>query len=301
MFVAKVRTTTRSYTLGLSAPSDIDNWMPLWNRLFRTHYAICRGAGQFSELYLNLRGGLASFLANCSDEKDDERRRLLQRGSRRILALGWLSVEDARGASNHPHKVHEVNPGQSLPRDVAERLLREILTMKGVLEDAEIDDWVSDCILALTANIRPDAVIVNRAAAFAAWQQRIGDKAAEMPGQARQILFGMCGSTFLSLTLPDEVSVKKQDAESEVDDMLDSDAKPESGSTPENEEEVEPSNASRGIFGDLFGGDAEEKLSRAAGKEEFAVNLRKFLEELGSDPPTSKILLQENWRVLRED
>lgn len=312
----KPKTTTRSYTLGLLSTSDASDWLPLWSRLFQTHHAVCRGAREYGEFYLNLRGGLAASLADCADEPDAERRRLLQRGARRMLALGWFSVESVRGAEHHPHrvrervcaacnslpkpscehghpdKVSELKPGQSLPPDLAQRLLREILTThKSVIEEAALAEWASDCVLALTAHIRPDAVIVNRAAVFAEWQKSVGDAGAEMPEQARRILFAMCGDGFASLTLPEEDAVKQDDEQADTDSTGADDTEGEDAGKAKGEaDDAEPSNASRGVFGDLFGGDAAAKVSRAAGKEEFAVNVRAMLAELDA-PPTRETIV----------
>ncbi|MBX3394359.1 MAG: type V CRISPR-associated protein Cas12b [Phycisphaerae bacterium] len=300
----KPKTTTRSYTLGLLSPSDASDWLPLWNRLFQTHHAVCRGAREYGEFYLNLRGGLAASLADCADEPDAERRRLLQRGARRMLSLGWLSVESARGAENHPHRVRErvceacggfpqpscerghpdkigeLKSGQSLLRELAQRLLLEILsTHKGVRDETEIAEWSDDCVLALTARIRPDAVIVNRAAAFAEWQQSVGESGAEMPEQARRILFAMCGDGFASLTLPEEEAVKQEAEQAETDPSGEDDSEDEDAkkSKSETEEAVEPSNASRGVYCDLFGGDPGPKIKREGEKIRFAAMLHEFL------------------------
>ncbi len=51
----------------------------------------------------------------------------------------------------------------------------------------------------------------------------------------------------------------------------------------------EPSNASRRVFGDLFGGHAVQKVSRAKGKDEFAIALRAAMEAVGG--PTRDGLL----------
>lgn len=296
--------------------SEASDWLPLWGRLFQTHHAVCRGAREYGEFYLNLRGGLAASLAECADEPDAERCRLLQRGARRMLALGWFSVESVRGAENHPHrvrervcavcnslpkpscehehpdKVSELKPGQSLPPDLAQRLLREILSAhKSVIEDAVLAEWASDCVLALTAHIRPDAVIVNRAAAFAEWQESVGDVGVEMPEQARRLLFAMCGDGFVTLTLPEEETVKKEAEAAETDSSGENDAEEDDAAKPKGEaDDAEPSNASRGVFGDLFGGDASAKVSRAAGKDDFARNVRAMLDELGAPPTRERIL-----------
>ncbi len=306
-------TTTRSYTLGLLSTSDTEDWLPLWKRLFKMHDAVCRGAREYGELYLNLRGGLGSSLAENAKEKDAERRRLLQRGARRMLALGWFSVESVRGAEHHPFRVRErvctvckglpkpgcqrdhqdevseLKPGQSLPAELADRLLREVLTdHKGVTKEGLLDEWTQDCVLAITAQIRPDAVIVNRAAAFADWQRSVVDHGAEMPEQACRILFAMCGDGFVSLTLPEEDAVRQDDDPEESESTVSDDAEGKDTSKPKGDvDDVEPSNASRGVFGDLFGGDAAEKVSRATRKQEFAIKVREMLEGLHA-PPTQE-------------
>lgn len=301
--------------------SESSDWLPLWSRLFQAHHAVCRGAREYGEFYLNLRGGLAASLADCADEQDAKRRRLLQRGARRMLALGWLSVESVRGAEHHPHSVREriceacgglsqpgcerdhpdrigeLKPGQSLPKDLAQRLLRETLsTHKGVREEAEIAEWSDDCVLALTARIRPDAVIVNRAAAFAEWRQSVGESGPEMPEQARRILFAMCGDGFVSLTLPEEEAVKQEAEQAEsdpsgVDDSEDEDAKK---SKSETEEAVEPSNASRGVYCDLFGGDPGPKIKREGEKIRFAAMLYEFLSPFGTGKQACVFLDRNN-------
>lgn len=291
--------------------SDASDWLPLWSRLFQTHYAVCCGAREYGEFYLNLRGGLPASLADCANESDAERRRLLQRGARRLLALGWISVESVRGAKDHPNRIRErvctacnslprprcdldhpdrvseLKPGQSLPPDLANKLLREILsTHKSVIEESALAEWASDCGMALTAHIRPDAVIINRAAAFAEWQKSVGDSNAEMPEQARRILFAMCGDGFVSLTLPEEDAVKQDDDQADTDSSgADGTEGEDAGKAKGEADDAEPSNASRGVFGDLFGGDAAEKVLRAAGKEEFAVKIRAMLMGLDA-PPT---------------
>lgn len=312
----KPKAKTRSYTLGLTSTSESSDWLPLWSRLFQTHHAVCCGAREYGEFYLNLRGGLAASLADCADESDAERRRLLQRGARRMLALGWFSVESVRGADHHAHRVRErvcatcnslpkpscerghadtvseLKPGQSLPPDLANRLLREILSdHKSVIEDDVLTEWANDCVLALTAHIRSDAVIVNRAAAFAEWQKSVGEVGVEMPEQARRILFAMCGDGFVALTLPEEETVKNEAEAAETDSSYENDAAEDDAAEPRGEaDDAEPSNASRGVFGDLFGGDASEKVSRAAGKDDFARDVRAMLHEL-KVPPTRESIL----------
>lgn len=148
-----------------------------------------------------------------------------------------------------------------------------------------LTEWTSDCVLAITAQIRPDAVIVNRAAAFAKWQGSVVDRSAEMPEQARRILFAMCGDGFVSLTLPEEDSVRQEDDPEESDSTVSDDAEGKDTSKSNEVDDVEPSNASRGVYGDLFGGDAAEKVSRETGKQDFAIKVRAMLEGLHA-PPT---------------
>ena len=135
----------------------------------------------------------------------------------------------------------------------------------------------------LTAAIRPDAVWVNRAAAFAAWQADAGVAGAEMPEQARRILFNMCGKRFAAMALLDEKSLSAED-EPQDDGYSESadegDAKPANAGA-DAADEVEPSNASRRVFGELFGGDAAQKVARAQVKDEFAVALRDLIQRTG--------------------
>lgn len=206
--MAKTKTQTRSYTLRLKAPSDCQDWLPVWKRLFLTHYAVCQGARVFGELYLNLRGGLSPSLAevDMADLDSDEQNRA-RRGRRRLLALGWLSVEDDAGGNQSSLRIAEFSAGHQLAVQEAEGLLRSILQMKGVSDPALQQSWIDDCTGALTARIRDDAVWVNRAAAFAAWQkQLLHDAAMELPEQAKQILYGIFNASFVSMELPSIVA-----------------------------------------------------------------------------------------------
>lgn len=208
-----------------------------------------------------------------------------------MLALGWFSVESVCGAEKHPHRVRGVGPGQSLTPELAEQLLSDILRAhKGVSDPPDQADWVGDCALALTANIRHDAVIVNRAAAFAEWQSSVGDVSSEMPEQARRILFAMCGDGFASLALPNEGDATQGEVEAGMG-TSDPASEEAAASQHDADEAAEPSNASRGVFGDLFGGDATKKWSRAAGKGEFAVSVRTMLTDLGGAPPTPETII----------
>jgi hypothetical protein len=277
------RTTTRSYTLKLLAPSDSADWLPLWDRLFRTHYSTCQGAKEFGEFFLNLRGGLPPTLADVADDTAGATGRDLQRGTRRILALGWLSVEDDRGAGTHQYRVSQVTPGQSLSRELAERLLRSILTAKGVTSTGEQLEWVEDCLSSLTATIRPDAAWVNRAAAFAAWQNEVGPDGVNMPEQARGILFRMCNDDFATLALPVETTVTTEGSEQESNDDADgSEDGRDDDEAGAGKSKAEPSNMSRRVYCDLFGGDPGPKREKEARKRRIAAILYEFLRPFNS-------------------
>jgi hypothetical protein len=290
--VPKKNTQTRSYTLRLKAASDCEDWLPLWKRLFLTHYAVCQGARLFGELYLNLRGGLSPSLADqVGTDGSPEERAEAVRGSRRMLALGWLSVEDTQVGEMHVDDLRPFGPGHKLTDNEASELLREILGQKGVQGDVQ-QEWIDDCVGALTANIRPDAQWVNRAKVFYDWQKGFSQFGADMPEHARKILFQMCGSDFVTLTLPQEEAVL-----SEAD-------KPEDETEPTEGEEAqeekvgeaakEPSKASRGAYGDLFGGDPEEKQARSRSKAENADKILTFLRGASEEESFKDMLL--GWR-----
>jgi hypothetical protein len=95
-------TTQRAYTLRLRG---IDPQNHSWrDALWATHEAVNRGAKVFGEWLLTLRGGLDHQLADAPVKvrggttqpptNDDRRDRRI------LLALSWLSVEDAHGAPN---------------------------------------------------------------------------------------------------------------------------------------------------------------------------------------------------------
>jgi hypothetical protein len=263
----KTNTTPRSYTLRLSPVSlkDADNngkkKKELWERLFQTHHAVCEGARVFGELFLNLRGGLSPDLAQDDDPE-------LRRGRRRVLTLGWLSVEDDRGAENHPYRIKKIDKGKSLSNPQAQQLLKDILQEKGVTCQNLIGEWWNDCQDALTARVRTDSVWINRAAAFAAMQPPPSSE------EARKILFRLCGEKFSTLRLPEQVT--GEEAADDLDPEDNEDTKP-SKILEGTEEPADPSNKSRGVYGDLFGGDKDGKLKREADKNMFAKNLMKFL------------------------
>jgi len=157
-----VRTTTRAYTLRLTGATPNDHtWRDhLWN----THAAVNAGARVFGEWLLTMRGGLSHELAEkLVKEKPpspEERRH-----RRVILALSWLSVE------SHPEAVPDdliiatgKDPAAQRAGDVL-AALRGILCARGLCP-TKIEEWVEDCKGSLSAEIREDAVWVNRSQAF---------------------------------------------------------------------------------------------------------------------------------------
>jgi IS605 OrfB family transposase len=156
VFMAKeqeVATTRRAYTLRLSG---IDRKDHSWREvLWKTHEAVNRGAKVFGDWLLTLRGGLDHQLAEA-ELKEGEKPKAEEIKHRRILlALSWLSVESKVGS---PEK-YRIESKQIL--DEFRRILekREFTT-------SLIESWINDCKDSLQAEIRDDAVWINRSEAF---------------------------------------------------------------------------------------------------------------------------------------
>ncbi|MEQ8784800.1 MAG: type V CRISPR-associated protein Cas12b [Pirellulaceae bacterium] len=172
-------TTQRAYTLRLRGIDPHDQSWP--DALWATHEAVNEGARVFGDWLLTLRGALDHQLADASVKlrngttrppTDDERR-----DRRVLLALSWLSVEDARGAPDDESLI--VASGTDSADCRARRLvdaLTAILQTRGVVA-FEVGDpnqrpedqpgtWLCDCMSSLFAAIRDDAVWVNRSRAF---------------------------------------------------------------------------------------------------------------------------------------
>lgn len=172
-------TTQRAYTLRLRGIDESDcSWR---DALWATHEAVNKGAKTFGDWLLTLRGGLGHKLADEPvKEKADKTRPPTQaerRDRRILLALSWLSVEDAHGAPRDESLI--VARGTDSADCRARKLgdaLAGILQARGVV-DSELGDpnkkpedqagtWLGDCMPSLSAAIREDAVWVNRSAAF---------------------------------------------------------------------------------------------------------------------------------------
>ena len=105
-----------------------------------------------------MRGGLCHTLAGPADTG--------QRNRRVLLALSWLSVEDARGAPmKEGLRVARGDEEAHRRGEAVKTALRDILSKRGV-EQGEIADWLRDCSSSLEARIRDDCVWVNRSACF---------------------------------------------------------------------------------------------------------------------------------------
>lgn len=188
-------TTTRAYTLRLSGPEE-SNWRDL---LWNTHCAVNRGVQVWGDWLLTLRGGLPAALADdpellpitdkevkagikkrklADDESEEGRQQELERqrvqSLRVVLALSWLSVEApaslvperqivARGLKFAPDADrHKFKKQQD---ELIEARFCEILQRKRIRK-TEHQQWKADCLPALTARIRDDAVWVDRSQCF---------------------------------------------------------------------------------------------------------------------------------------
>lgn len=167
------KTTQRAYTL------RIDSSEPSWrDALWDTHSAINQGVKVFGDWLLTLRGGLHHSLANAEWPARGKRPAKAptpeeQRDRRILLALSWLSVEDAQGAPQG--EGIRLAAGSDSVDDRRESLLSAlaaILEAQGVGAD-EVQQWQQDCGPSLSACIRADAVWVNR---YAIFRRKFGPK-----------------------------------------------------------------------------------------------------------------------------
>jgi hypothetical protein len=160
--------TQRAYTLRLRGIDPQDHsWR---DALWATHEAVNKGTKVFGEWLLTLRGGLGHELAKPpplpkGKTRSDDETAALRKNRRVLLALSWLSVEDARGAPDGAIRIASGEDADSVRRDKVLATLRSVLAGRGVGQRA-IESWISDCADSLSAKIRDDAVWVNRSAAF---------------------------------------------------------------------------------------------------------------------------------------
>jgi len=178
-------TTQRAYTLRLRGIDKCDgSWR---DALWATHEAVNKGAKVFGDWLLMLRGGLDHKLADVPvKEKNDKTRPPTDaelRDRRILLALSWLSVEDAYGAPRDESLLvaNATDSADCRTRKLGDALAA-ILKARGVA-DSELGNpnmraedqprtWLGDCMSSLSAAIRDKAVWVNRSAAFDAAAQQ---------------------------------------------------------------------------------------------------------------------------------
>ena len=149
-------TTQRAYPLRLSGHPSSD--VPWRAALWETHVTVNRGVAAWVDHLLTLRASAhpdrATPAASSTDPDQVAAERIWRR---RLLALTWLTVEDAAGA---PSAHRCADPLAALERHLADA---------GVDQDL-IASWREDCAPSLTAAIREEAVWVDRRAAWRALQ-----------------------------------------------------------------------------------------------------------------------------------
>jgi IS605 OrfB family transposase len=200
--------------------------------LWSTHEAVNKGAKVFGDWLLTLRSGLDRRLADekvKTKAKPDRDPTPEERKNRRILlALSWLSVEDALGA---PRDEALIVAKGTESTDTRERKLADalaaILQARGV-DARDVGDpnkkpedqpgtWLAHCLPSLAARIRDDAVWVNRSAAFDAatdgWNR---DKARQ---DAHVLLSSILGDDFLTLPTSTKKNKKATEQTDEGDEQ----------------------------------------------------------------------------------
>ena len=159
--------TQRAYTLRLSPVSRDRKAIQESSRcIWETHRAVNAGTQAFGDWLLTFRGGLDHSLADgiVRTRKGEQPPTAAERRNRRIvLALSWLSVESLAGAPARYTVAHNATV----------EAFCAILERRG-LAALEIASWLEDCTVSLQATTRPDAVWVNRSAAFDDATRRLG-------------------------------------------------------------------------------------------------------------------------------
>ena len=153
-------TTRRAYTMKISPLRGAE--VPIMDSLWSTHEAVNKGTAAFGSWLLTLRGGLSvqSVFGECIESISEDALKDLQI----MLSLSWLTVESAAGApldyviatglDNREERQHKV-------MDALESILK---CQKIKASDRAL--WLRNCRESLTAQIREDAVWVNRNASF---------------------------------------------------------------------------------------------------------------------------------------
>lgn len=148
--------------------------------LWKNHESYNHAVKTAGDWILTLRGGIDHRLASALPIETKSGIRPPEHGEiadrRRLLALSWLSVESAAGASGDYVVAHSTDTESKTRSDwQTVAALRQILHDRGV-DAAEIETWVEDCRPTLEAPIHPDGVWVNRAAIFAQHSRDSGDQ-----------------------------------------------------------------------------------------------------------------------------
>lgn len=196
-------TTQRAYTLRLrgSGPQDA-SWR---ENLWKTHEAVNKGAKAFGDWLLTMRGGLDHTLADepliskevidkewdalkkeakkkktsepdrdKAEEAAEFKRQGRIRDRRILLALSWLSVESIKGAPDSHFVSNTLDKSGRRGDWKTVDALEKILKSRGIADD-EIRSWLNDCRASLSAEIREDAVWIDRSKAFDEAIKHIGN------------------------------------------------------------------------------------------------------------------------------
>jgi IS605 OrfB family transposase len=215
-------TTQRAYTLRLhrvpgECPHCGNGDCTCWrDALWATHEGVNKGAKVFGDWLLTLRGGLDHKLADAPIQEksgttrqptDDERR-----DRRILLALSWLSVEDKRGAPQESaFRVATGDDTDSARKQKVVAAFRVILKtrLKPNVAQAGIESWIADCAESLAAQIRKDAVWVNRSAIFDRVTARWDEASAR--SDAHTLLSHVLSDEYLTLPTPKKSQKKNTD------------------------------------------------------------------------------------------
>lgn len=189
----KLPVTQRAYTLRLRGIENDNSWR---DRLWKTHEAVNKGAKVFGDWLLTMRGGLDHTLADepliskevidkewdalkkeakkkkteepdrdKAEEAAEFKRQGRIRDKRILLALSWLSVESIKGAPDSHFVSNTLDKSGRRGDWKTVDALKKILKSRGIADD-EIQSWLNDCKASLSADIRDDAVWIDRSKAF---------------------------------------------------------------------------------------------------------------------------------------
>lgn len=194
--------TQRAYTLRLRGTDRNDR---AWRgSLWATHEAINQGARAFGDWLLTLRGGLSHRLAEPpplpkGKKRTEEETAALRKSRRILLALSWLSVEDEHGAPSGAERIATGRDADSVRREKVLAALRLVLAGRRISK-ADMESWVADCAESISANIREDAVWVNRSECF---DLRCGEFKGLTREYADEIVISFFGPIVDYFALPD--------------------------------------------------------------------------------------------------